>query len=217
MKFKILLVLILVFSSFVNKKSDLFQDNKKKIKICWSTNIKGDFSFNKNWSYPEGVYKNQFGQLSCDGICMEGVDQMKDENGKIFEDSLTAFYKIVDTSHTFHSIKSEAWCYEWAGTEFIDVHRINKEIVRCITINNVSTHCSLNIEIENDYCKPTIKYTGMSDLKIYIFDCFAGNIQIDKVLWNKGILKAEFDFSFVNTIDLNKPMYWRGKIYKEII
>ena len=32
------------------------------ITIEWVDNLSGDFSFTNNWSYPEGVYKNEYGQ-----------------------------------------------------------------------------------------------------------------------------------------------------------
>ena len=89
----------------------------RKIKIQWVDNLPGDFSFSKKWDYPEGIYKNEFGQLSCDGICQEEVYAMMDSAGKIYKDSLAAFYKIVDTAHQYHSIKADAWCYEYAGTD----------------------------------------------------------------------------------------------------
>ena len=66
----------------------------REIQITWADNLLGDFSFKENWEYLEGVYKNEFGQLSCDGFCPPETDQMKDKNGKIFEDSLAAFYQL---------------------------------------------------------------------------------------------------------------------------
>lgn len=40
--------------------------NTGEILITWQDSIAGDFSFKED--YPEGVYKNEFGQLSCDGL-----------------------------------------------------------------------------------------------------------------------------------------------------
>jgi hypothetical protein len=110
----------------------LYKNEKVKsgeIDIRWAKNLTGDFSFMKNWDYPEGVYKNEFGQLSCDGVCPPEIDRMKDDNGKIYEDSLNAFYKLVDTTHQFHSINSDAWTYEWAGTNFATAKRINADTI----------------------------------------------------------------------------------------
>lgn len=86
--------------------------------MVWREHLSDDFSFIEQWDYTEGVYQNEFGQLTCDGLCPPETDGMKDEKGMILVDSLTAFYQLVDTMHQFHTIQSDAWCYEWAGTNF---------------------------------------------------------------------------------------------------
>ena len=74
------------------------------VQITWVKELSGDFSFKDQWDYPEGVYINTFGQVSCDGFCPPETDAMTDENGRIFDDSLAAFYQLVDTTHLYHSI-----------------------------------------------------------------------------------------------------------------
>lgn len=115
----------------------------KKIKIVWSENLKGDFSFKNQWNYPEGICKNKFGQLSCDGICPPGIDQMKDTLGKIYKDSLQAFYKIVDTTHIAHSFKSKNRMYEYSGTNFIEFEKQKNGKIKGESLTNVSTHSKL--------------------------------------------------------------------------
>jgi hypothetical protein len=203
-----------------------FDSNSKNAKsgeiiVCWADTLSGDFSFTKNWDYPEGVYNNHFGQLSCDGLCPPEIDGMKDENGRIFEDSITAFYNLVDTTHQFHSIQSDAWAYEWAGTNFVTVSRKKADTTFCFTHKNVGTHSSLVLIITDNKCIPTIHLysvivsrSGMNGEKIY--RCKSGHIEIDKILWETGIVKAKFDFVFDHTDNPNKPMYWKGKIYANI-
>ena len=198
-----------------------FDKNEKvkygEINISWSDSLSGDFSFNKNWDYPEGVYKNDFGQISCDVFCPPAIDRMKDENGKIYKDSLKAFYQLVDTTHQFHTIQSDAWTYEWAGTNFLTAIKKNVDTTTCYTHNNISTHSSLVLTIIKDKCIPIIKLNsivGSTGNKIYT--CKSGQIEIDKTLWKKGILKANFDFVFDHTENADKPMYWKGKIYANI-
>ena len=188
-----------------------------EIKINWTDNLSGDFSFKENWDYPEGVYKNDFGQLSCDGLCPPEIDRMKDENGKIFEDSLKAFYLLVDTTHQFHSIQSDAWAYEWAGTNFVTATRINADTTVCFTHNNAATHSSLILSITKDKCVPIIELNsivGATGKKIYT--CKNGQIEIDKTLWEKGILKVNFDLVFDHKESPDKLMYWKGKMYATI-
>jgi hypothetical protein len=82
------------------------QSTGHKIAIQWTDHLDGDFSFKDNWSYPEGIYRNEFGQLSCDGLCPPEIYEMKDENGRIRDEQLTVFYQLVDTIHQYHSIRS---------------------------------------------------------------------------------------------------------------
>jgi hypothetical protein len=213
MKNAIILLFILLISCGSTSTRKL---NSGEISIKWVDNLTGDFSFKDNWSYLEGIYRNEFGQLSCDGLCPPEIDEMKDENGKIYEDSLESFYKLVDTTHLFHSIESEAWTYEWAGTDYIIVERKNKDTVVCFTKNNAATHSCLHLIITKNTVTPTIiinSITSNSDTKTYTCKC--GKMLIDKELWKQGILKARFDFEFYHNENSNK-MYWKGNIYAEI-
>ncbi len=186
------------------------------IEIRWSENLTGDFSFTKNWNYPEGIYKNDFGQLSCDGLCPPEVDAMKDGNGKIYEDSLPAFYKRVDTTHQFYSIQSEASTYEFASANFVTVYQKNTDTTICFTHTNIATHSRLILTIIHDKCIPTIELNSAASTGTKIYYCKGGQIEIDKNLWERGILKANFDFVFDPTENPDKPMYWKGKIYATI-
>jgi hypothetical protein len=187
-----------------------------EIHIEWTENLTGDFSFKENWSYPEGVYINEFGQLSCEGLCPSETEGMQDKNGKIFDDSLDAFYKLIDTTHQYYSIMNEAWCYEWAGTNFITVEKTGYESYNCYTHNNAGTHSSLNLKILNDECSPTIEMKSINKSGLKTYNCNGGQIKIDKNLWKKGIMKAEFNFTFNHVENPSKPMFWKGKIFAKI-
>lgn len=95
------LICIFLTIGFISCGLNSNKDERVKsgeIEISWVDNLPGDFSFAKNWDYPEGVYRNEFGQLSCDGLCPQEVDRMMDENGKIYEDSFTAFFPFNNLS-----------------------------------------------------------------------------------------------------------------------
>ena len=62
-------LLLFVSFSYGQTKSALSKNGSIPIKIKWVQNLKGDFSFKNKWSYPEGVDKNKYGQLICDGLC----------------------------------------------------------------------------------------------------------------------------------------------------
>lgn len=186
------------------------------IKIDWTTNLKGDFTFKNKWNYPEYVYKNSFGQLSCDGSCPDEIYLMKDETGKIYKDSLEAFYKIIDTTHVFHSLKSENKMYEYSGTDFIQFKKLKNGLIKGTSATNVSTHSSLIIEIQKDSSAVYVDFNSIRDLGEHIFPLESGTLKIDETLFKEGIIKAEFDFKFKNTLEPDKNLFWKGKIYSKI-
>ena len=210
--------LIFFCSSLLIACSSFGQSKKAvtPVKIKWASSIKGDFSFVNKWSYLEGVELNEYGQLSCDGFCPPEADAMIDSTGKIFKDSLTAFYKIVDTSHQFYSIQCKAWCYEWAGTDFIEAIQKSVDTVYCYTLLNAATHCSLQLNIVGDNCFALVDLNSIVKGGSAKYSCVNGYITVDKNLWEKGIVKAFFSFNFEHKENPNKPIYWKGKIFAKI-
>ncbi len=188
---------------------------KGHVKIERIDHLNGDFSFTKQWDYPEGIYKNEFGQLVCDGLCPEGIENKLDNNGKIILDSTTAFYKLLDTSHIPHSIQCEAWCYEYAGTNTINVFK-NKDTIVCYSQQNAATHCSLKLKIINGDCTPTIELTSIAPNGDKTYTCNGGYIEIDTIMLHKDTLKAVFSFTFNHPENLKQPMFWKGKILGKI-
>lgn len=80
------------------------------------------------------------------------------------------------------------------------------------TRTNSATHCFLKLKIEGNNCTPIIVLNSTAHPKEEIFYCKQGNIQIDKSLWKKGILKAIFNFAFQNHIEPQKGIFWKGRI-----
>ncbi len=189
---------------------------KGQITVNWAEHLPGDYSFRYDWSYPEGVYKNSQGQLSCDGSCPPEIDAMKDNAGKIIRDSLRSFYRYVDTTHMQHSILSEAWCYEWAGTDYIEARKKNADTVQLATAANVATHCVLHLNIVNNICTPKIELISIMPNGSATYLCKGGWIKLDRSLWGKDTVKAEFSFTFDHKKDPKQPMFWKGKIFTKI-
>ena len=187
----------------------------KEIDIHWSDSIDGDFSFTNKWSYAETIYRNDFGQLVCDGNCDEDTYRMRDENGRIYSDSIESYYTLVDTTHYYHTHSGEAECYEWIGTDF--AHAIRKEnVVTCHTECNVAAHSGLELNITENKCLARIILNSIADRDIERFNCKDGYIIIDKLLWDKGILKAKFHFDFTDPEYPNKSIWWKGNIQTTI-
>jgi hypothetical protein len=209
-------IIILIFTICYSCKTVNTEEEIKEFAINWVENLDGDFSFTKNWEYPDGIYMNEFGQLSCDGLCPPEAERMKDKDGEIIQDSLSAFYQLVDTTHIDFSLKSESNTYEWAWPNLIQFQRINEDTIIGQTLTTISTHSSLNIRIINDMATAWIDYISISDTIKYKFPLKEGEIKIDKSLFDNGIIKADFDMTFVNTIDRDREIYWAGLIYCSI-
>ena len=210
---------LILLCSFLLIACSSFGQSKKAVtpvKIKWESSIKGDFSFVNKWKYLEGIELNDYGQLRCTGFCPSEAYAMIDSTGKIFKDSLTAFYKVVDTSHQLYSIQCEAWCYEWAGTDFIEAIQKSVDTVYCYTLLNAATHCSLQLNIVGDNCFAIIVLNSIVKGGSVKYNCVNGYISIDKNLWKKGIVKAVFSFNFEHKKNPNKPIYWKGKIFTKI-
>lgn len=185
------------------------------IKIQWEENLQGDFSFSKQWSYAEGIWHNRFGQLVCNALCDDAISNMLDDEGRILEDSVSRYYSLVDTTHFYHTIVSDANCYEWAGTDYAHAYK-NGDTVRCYTECNVATHSSLHLQFVKGECIPRINLNSITPSGEQDFNYKSGFIKVDKPLWLKGILKAEFDFVFDNPQDPKNLLWWKGRIYTTI-
>jgi hypothetical protein len=210
--FTLIIISSLFFECAFENKSKIKTDT---IQISWVNDLKGDYKFTQQWDYQEGIYKNEFNQLVCDGLCPEGIENKLGDNGKIIQDSMAAYYKLVDTSHIPHSIQCEAWCYEYAGTNMINVIK-NKDTIECYTQQNAATHCSLKLKIINSDCTPTIELMSIALNANKTYTCNGGDIKIDKIVLQKDTLKAEFNFTFDHSDDSKQLMYWKGKILQKI-
>ncbi len=207
--------MLLCFISLSNKRIE--KPLNKKIPVIWVDSFIGkDFSFKDEWSYPEEVFRNKYGQLSCDSGMCHGTKTMKDANGRILKDSLEAFYKIVDTTHLKHTLKSTARVYEWLDSKFITFKRSNDNSITGESSCSAATHSSLNIQIKNDSILTWVDFKSIRNLGTHQFPLKKGYIKIDKKSFKGGIIKAEFDLTFFNTIDESSPISWRGLIHSKI-
>jgi len=199
------------------------QNGHKIIPVTWVDSLPGDNTFTTKWSYNENVFTNKFGQLTCDVDCPSELDGMCDSTGRIYDSLMHDYYKLLDTTHYFHTMECTGWCYEFAGADYIDVTRTGSKVYAASRIN-AATHSILRLNIENGLCTPTIKLIsivaqmtpkGLSN-NIFYYHSTGGHIKIDKAYWQKGIMKAEFGFTFYHPENPKQKMYWKGKIYAKI-
>lgn len=210
--------IIICFLFFVcGKAQNVNESVPSSLKITWVKKIKGDFTFINHWEYPTGVEKKQDGKAGCGdgGFCPQRCYGMLDSNGIVLKDSAQLFYQLLDTTHIPFSIQCEARCYEFAGTNTVHTYRKNDSVI-CITDANIATHCSLYLNLVQDECFPVIVLNSIMNNNLQYFYIEKGFINIDKNYFKKGILKAEFDFTFANPDDIDEPVYWKGKIYSDI-
>jgi hypothetical protein len=112
------------------------------------------------------------------------------------------------------TIECEAWCYEWAGTNSIDVRAVGDSVI-CETAMNRATHCSLRLVILKDSCRPTIVLKSIVRNGDKQFACKSGFIKIDPELWRRKIMKADFSFEFENDENARR-VFWKGKIWTSV-
>ncbi|MBL4705162.1 MAG: hypothetical protein JKY54_11610 [Flavobacteriales bacterium] len=186
-----------------------------QISITWVDSISSDFAFTQNWSYEEGVFPNRHGQISCDGFCPEGAIELKDDTGRIPEDSLAKFYRLVDTSHLYYSLKGQVSAYEFGVSNYINCKWVGKEC-HCFTRGNAATHSGLVLTLIGDSGTVRMNFVSITLLPATSFSLKSGWIKVDQGMFKKNILKAEFDFNFENHLNTAFPLFWKGVILREI-
>ena len=221
MKIKFILISLLFIIGISCKTKQKIANSENKIKIEWVQSLNGDFSFNEKWNYGDGIYRNQNGELRLDSGMIpqeieETINKMKNKKDEIYKDSLTKYYKIIDTTHIFHSIKSIANVYENTVYDHFEFKKMKNGEIKGETINFISGYSHLHIKLENNYCYAWNDYKSILGLGNHIFNLKSGRILIDKTLFQKGIIKAEFEFKFKNTLEKTKKLSWKGKIYSKI-
>lgn len=186
-------------------------------KTIWKDTVCGDFSFSNRWHYDINVFRSEpWGELVCDFICDERLDNMRDSTGKIIPDSIGIYYSLLDTVHIYNSIECDGWTYGFAGTNDIVVTR-NGDGYNCYTLCNGGMYASLNMDINDTGSTVRIKFRSPARKGSGTFNSNGGFIYLDKSELKNNRLKARFDFSFYNHFEPDKKMYWKGYIFAKII
>lgn len=219
MKLSLLTILLIISQTSLGQLE--IDELHVRIPIKWDTAIVGDFSFKDKWHYPEGVYVNQWGQLSCDGLCPPEIDRMKGPKGKLIEDSLEAFYSIIDTTHIYYSLS----CNVKHAFEYGDAYdascQQNEDHLLYMTHGTVSTHCGMIWIIDTrpqagDSIGAYINLNSIIPGGDRLYQLISGEVKIDPVLLEQGILKAQFDLVFENDHEEHPTQSWKGLTYVPI-
>ncbi len=178
-----------------------------------------DFSFSEEWSYPESVFVNQYGQLSCDGLCPSEIDHMK-INGKIIEDSLSRFYELVDTTHQMHTLQLEGTGYEFDGSDYMSAVRKSDGTIVMESGTSIATHTYIHIELKKNKVKAWLVLNSITNQPgtLVNFNPIGDSyIYIDRAFLKKNILRAKFDMEFDNFIDEDLKLLWKGLVNSPIV
>ncbi|MGM0443979.1 MAG: hypothetical protein ACQEQV_07320 [Fibrobacterota bacterium] len=182
----------------------------------WSHQNDESFTFTEKWSFSSGVYRNSFGQLSYDGIPGGAVEKFKDSTGYIPPQSRDLFYSLVDTTRRYHTLSMTGWCYEWAGSHFMDARTLPKGAVRCVCRCSRGTHCSLILVLTDSVCRARVHLNSITRARPVDFRCSSGAIEVDRELLRRDTLRATFDFIFRNHLEPKTPIWFRGKIFTPV-
>ena len=192
--------------------------------IEWLDLPDSSFAFRKNWKYDEFVSKDDEGHFHNNSG--DVPDNMRDRNGNILKDSLAPFFKIVDTTHYFHTLYSETNHLPEFGDAFYASaeHLAGNDTTFCYTHDNISTHSSLYFALIGDLkqvklvCNSIIAKENDKNNGHYVFTSDKFYLTIDPTAWKRDTLKACFTVYFQDTIYHKNPteMSWTGKIYTPI-
>ena len=192
-----------------------------QVELVWVDSIDADFSFTEDWDYEEGIYVNQWGQLSCDGFCPRAADAMKDDHGRIFDDSLAAFYAIIDTTHRYFTHESTARVYSYGESHYVTLEERGGRLFLRTEMNMMaqsSLHLEINLNADGaEQFDAYLIYYSLSDQPPRKFALVSGSIEISNLAYNNGMVKLEFDLEFESEKwDTEGLQTWNGKVLVEI-
>lgn len=191
-----------------------------QVDFSWVSSIDDDFSFTEEWDYVEGIYINQWGQLSCDGFCPMEIDALKDEQGRIYDDSLTKFYSIIDTTHYYFTHQGTVRAYEFGECNYAYVTEVDG-IIYLETEVNIATHTSLQIEFFPDPgskipFRAYLYYNSIGNMRPKNYDVTHGTVEISSEAIRNGFIQMRFDLEFELDENDTEPQTWKGKIIVEL-
>jgi hypothetical protein len=193
-----------------------------QVDFKWVDSIVDDFSFTDSWEYDAGIYLNDWGQLSCDGLCPPEIYPLMDAQGRIYDDSLTKFYTLVDTTHRFFTHEGTATVYEFAGCNFAYATKLLGK-VHVQTATSIATHTSLHLVFDPEVSfaerqfKIYLLYNSIRRVPRAVFIALNGEIEISKSKFDEGIIQLRFDLRFqAEENDPNGLQTWKGKIVTPI-
>ncbi|MBS1634572.1 MAG: hypothetical protein JST26_01530 [Bacteroidetes bacterium] len=213
--------ILLMMSSFCFAQKPKLKHLKQPLPLLvqWCDSLAGDFTFTRQWSYPWGVEMKKNGHAGCadGGFCPERCYRMMDDQGIVLKDSTEIFYRLLDTTHLFHTLECEAKMSEWDGSDFMHVYRSTPTSVYAYSETSISTHCSLQLRFEHDTCYASVDLNSIMPEGSAVYYCLKGFVQLDRIYWAKGMMKARFEFYFKEPGSSKELLYWKGRIMAPIM
>ncbi|MEO1412771.1 MAG: hypothetical protein AAFW73_22965 [Bacteroidota bacterium] len=200
-----------------SSERSIVENRAYEFAVRWVDKLDANFEFTKEWTYPDDIHRNRFGQLVCLSNCPPELEEMRDEAGKVFPQFLPTLYGLIDTSHLFYSLESETNAPDFLESHFVTVSGNRGEEVCVRSATNVVTHSSLNIRIKASTFSEWIDFGSIvPTTDKHRFELRHGTLEIDRGLWERGILRAKFDFRFDDTLFHKQEIPWTGRLNQEI-
>lgn len=195
----------------LNRNPPTVEEQSKgiKLKITWVDSIHGDFSFTEIPYEKTDFLHLSFPTIEEDSLFKARIARMRNDDNQIIQDSMETYLSLVDTS-LHYSIYSEEVPYGGTqGTALMSFSQIKS------TISGVYGDIfgnSMNIVIENNTVSAWTVWNVINSQGAWnsVQPLAGGYINIDRNLYKKGIIKAEFDFSFESTQN------WKGLLYSKV-
>ena len=188
-------------------------DTGVAIEISWFTELKGDFAFANEWEYAPHVEENEFDQIICTE-CPPRAQKMYNRNGRIIGDSLSGYYKLVDSTRHYRNLQARCTAYDWKEAKTIFVRKYGDFIIEAHTENDSTSNSRIFIRIKDNLLTAWIFYKKNRNTKIYPLS--GGKFFADSREFAQGRLKATFSLTFQNEGSKIKALYFSGKMLAKI-
>jgi len=207
--FFIIFFLIFFSTSSIQKR----EDTGVSIQISWFSELKGDFTFANEWEYAPNIEENEFDQIICTE-CPSRAKKMINRNGRIIADSLSAYYKLVDSTRHYRNLQARCTAYDWTEAKTIYVRKYGDFILEGHTENDSTSNSRIFFRIKDNLLTAWIFYKKNGVTKIYPMT--GGKFFADSREFAQGTLKATFSFTFLNENNSIKALYFSGKMLAKI-
>ncbi|MBL7812638.1 MAG: hypothetical protein JNL57_10485 [Bacteroidetes bacterium] len=186
------------------------QTGADKVSIQWKDSVPGDYSFSREWSYNVNVFRNQKGQLVCDGFCDPQLEKLRTKDGIIPVKNRKAYYAAFDTSHFQCNAVISSTMPEFIGSRFFAI-RNTGDTFFLKTHGDPANHSWLELTLMGDSVKCNTRLLSISSDKNRHYEFLRGTVELDKNQYARRQLRGKFYLVFRES-ESGKHMAWEGRM-----